>query len=385
MGKILWWIFIGWWFAPIKAAFTYKPKKHTGGKPIAPFLGQDDDSLESFGLTSTEFEFERSETYKARLDHLRNKQKEMIQNKTAVYIPDDFTFNNNKAQGKAFLTKIAKLMLRAFNNECDNLVNAVTYSNYGTKQGQMYRSYDAINKLSHHNLLHISQKYLDLKIKELEVAYQYKAKIEEEKEILREEREKQREEIKARKEIEAKQKVLDKEILKLEATKERLSTVLETAQESEIAHLREELAKLEEMITQLEDDKQELDYRIENTGAGYVYIISNIGSFGERVFKIGVTRRLDPYERVAELSSASVPFRFDVHAMIFSYDAYGLESELHNHFGKNRINKVNRRKEFFSVELEEIKKLLDEHKELTFDYVVDPLAEEYHQSLQITD
>lgn len=118
-----------------------------------------------------------------------------------------------------------------------------------------------------------------------------------------------------------------------------------------------------------------------NATAGYVYIISNIGSFGPDVIKIGVTRRLDPMDRIDELGSASVPFKFDVHALIFSYDAYALESELHQRFDKQRVNKVNNRKEYFRVPITEIKKVLEEYKDLTVDFNETPDAPEYRESL----
>ncbi|CAJ1187175.1 hypothetical protein CPR19081_DFPECDIO_01045 [Companilactobacillus paralimentarius] len=126
-----------------------------------------------------------------------------------------------------------------------------------------------------------------------------------------------------------------------------------------------------------------MDYRQENATAGYVYIISNIGSFGPDVVKIGVTRRLDPQERIDELGSASVPFKFDVHAFIFSYDAYSLEAELHQRFNDKRINKVNNRKEYFHVSIDEIEKVLEEYKDLTVDFNEIPEAVEYNQSLAL--
>jgi len=129
--------------------------------------------------------------------------------------------------------------------------------------------------------------------------------------------------------------------------------------------------------------KEELDYRLENIGAGYVYIISNIGAFGENVFKIGVTRRLEPTERISELSSASVPFKFDVHALIFSYQAFELEKELHNYFNDKRVNMVNNRKEFFNITIEEIERALEKHKDLTFEFNKIPDAEEYRETLKL--
>lgn len=331
------------------------------------------------------FEFSSSESYMAKLKNIKNAEKQLISSGEACTVICDFTLNGKKSEGNSLITKIKKLMLLALNIQSDIFVKDVTYTNYETKKKQLIKAYESINNLSYQNMVMINSSYLDLKLQELEVAYLYKAKKEEEKEILREEREKQREEAQARMEIQAKQKTIDLEVYKLKTAKDKLNSKIMSAKDDEINLLREQLAELEEKIAEFEDDKKELDYRLENTGAGYVYIISNIGSFGERVFKIGVTRRLDPYERIAELSSASVPFRFDVHAMIFSYDAYTLETELHNHFSENKVNKVNPRKEFFNVNLNEIKKILDEHKELTFDYIEVPPASEYRETLRIQE
>ena len=126
-----------------------------------------------------------------------------------------------------------------------------------------------------------------------------------------------------------------------------------------------------------------MDYRLENIGAGYVYIISNIGAFGENIFKIGVTRRLEPLDRIRELSSASVPFKFDVHALIFSYQAYNLEKELHNLFDNKRVNLVNNRKEFFNISIEEVETALSKYKDLTFEFNKIPDAEEYRETLKL--
>ena len=140
---------------------------------------------------------------------------------------------------------------------------------------------------------------------------------------------------------------------------------------------------MREKIERFNDEKEELEERLENTGAGYVYIISNIGAFGENVYKIGVTRRLEPLERIKELSSASVPFKFDVHALIFSYQAMDLEKELHKTFDKKRVNLVNGRKEFFNITIEEIEKVLEKYKNLTFEFRKEADAEEYRETLKL--
>ena len=131
--------------------------------------------------------------------------------------------------------------------------------------------------------------------------------------------------------------------------------------------------------------EEDIDYREGHATAGYVYVISNIGSFGEDVYKIGVTRRLEPLERIRELSSASVPFQFDVHALIFSEEAFALETELHNQLANYKVNKVNGRKEYFKVSFEEIRNILATHKELTVELNEDAEAFEYRQTKAIED
>jgi len=140
-------------------------------------------------------------------------------------------------------------------------------------------------------------------------------------------------------------------------------------------------AKIEILKSELETVKSDVLNREKNTRAGFVYIISNIGSFGENIFKIGMTRRLEPMDRIKELSSASVPFEFDVHALIFSDDAPALESILHSTFREYEVNKVNHRKEFFSIPLEKIEKVVTEHHNATVQWTYDAAAEEYRESL----
>lgn len=147
--------------------------------------------------------------------------------------------------------------------------------------------------------------------------------------------------------------------------------------------LQDEVAKLKTQLAELDEKEASLDYRENHSTAGYVYIISNIGAFGKNVFKIGVTRRLEPLARIKELSSASVPFSFDVHALIFSDDAYKLETDLHNYFDKYRVNKVNNRKEFFGITINQVKEALNKYYNQTFEFTEIPEAEEYRKSLEL--
>ena len=214
-------------------------------------------------------------------------------------------------------------------------------------------------------------------------AYEYEQKKELEKELLREEREKERENKKVLQEIERKKRSINKEILHYENAADELENKILIANDAEKTELENKLSEIRKIIEKYNDEKEELDYRLENIGAGYVYVISNIGAFGENVFKIGVTRRLEPLERIRELSSASVPFKFDVHALIFSYQAFELEKELHNYFESKRVNMVNNRKEFFNITINEIEDVLNKYKDLTFEFNKIPDAEEYRETLKL--
>ncbi|MDT2818120.1 GIY-YIG nuclease family protein [Vagococcus lutrae] len=224
--------------------------------------------------------------------------------------------------------------------------------------------------------------YLDLKLSELYLAYEYERKKQDEKEALREQREREREEKALQKEIQSKKKIIDKDIKHYQNLINELKKKMnELTSEEERDSIEQQIIDLNVKVNEREEEKKELDYRTAHASAGYVYIISNIGAFGDDVVKIGVTRRIDPLERINELSSASVPFKFDVHALIFSYDAYKLETELHQYFDSYRINKVNNRKEFFKVPISKIEEKLSEYGELTIDFKANVDAEEYRESL----
>lgn len=225
--------------------------------------------------------------------------------------------------------------------------------------------------------------YLELKKEEAQIALEFRQKKEEEKEKLREEREKGREEKQLQREIKEQRKQISKQISHYDKAISELSEKLTEVQDDEKVSLMEEIAKLKEQLADYHSKNESLDYRENNATAGYVYIISNIGSFGKDVVKIGVTRRLEPMDRINELSSASVPFKFDVHALIFSNDAYALETKLHNKFGKQRINKVNNRKEYFKISIKDIERELENYKNVTVDFHEQPLADEYKQSLAL--
>lgn len=346
----------------------------------------EDLEMESFSLYKPKYDFATALGYKDKLTAIRKDQKLMIKNKTATNHSENWTVDGSKAKGRKMTNDNIKQILRSFNNECEAAINKVKFRNIDTIRKRINRSYEQLNKLNTSNTVNISYPYLQLKLQELDLAFEYERKKEEEKEILREEREKQREEKKLQKEIQSKKKIIDKDITHYQQMVSELQNKIATLEdEFQKENLNKEINALLENIKIKESEKEELDYREAHSSAGYVYVISNIGSLGENIVKIGVTRRLNPYDRITELSSASLPFKYDVHAMIFSYEAYQLESTLHEKFDSKRINKMNMRKEFFNISIEEIREALEEYKDLTIDFTEIPDAEEYRESLKILE
>lgn len=346
---------------------------------------KDEVSMETFGLYKPRYDFASSLGYKDQLATVRQNQKEMIKTERACEIFRPMTLDGSTSKGHSMQKKNCKQLIRSFNGECEAAINKVTYSNIDRITSRIEKSINQLNKLNEPNGIRLTSYYLDSKIDELHLAYEYATKKQAEKEELREQREREREEKRAQQEIKDAQKQLNKELDHYKKAISELEEKLATLEGADREAVQNSIDELQKNVDESEAKKKDLDYRQENATAGYVYIISNIGSFGNDIVKIGVTRRLDPMERIDELGSASVPFKFDVHALIFSYDAYSLESELHTRFADQRINKVNSRKEYYRVPISEIKEVLSEYKDLTVDFNEVPEAPEYRESMAITN
>ncbi|MEV5830385.1 DUF4041 domain-containing protein [Spirillospora sp. NPDC052242] len=305
--------------------------------------------LQEAGVYEYQHPLADSVAYKAELAKVRDRIKSMARNDRAVVGATNWTVNGSTAQGGKMVRDFSKLMLRAYNAEADNLVRTMRPYKLQAAIDRLDKSAQTIERLGKTMDIRVSRQYRDVRIKELRLTADHLAKLEEEKERVRAERERQREEEKARKEFEREKARLLKERSHVESALARL----EARGDAEgAAELRAKLADVDEAITDVEG-------RAAKVRAGYVYVISNIGAFGERMVKIGMTRRLDPMDRVRELGDASVPFRFDVHALIFSEDAVGLEGELHREFAERRVNQVNLRREFFYATPAEVRAVLE--------------------------
>lgn len=341
--------------------------------------------LQEFGMYSPIYDFANSEQYKDRLDAIRTEQKNMILYHTAATCSAVWTVNGSEAQGRAMTNQNIKQILRCFNDECDMLINKVKFNNILAYIDKIYKSSDALNRMNTKNAVRLSPDYVKLKVDELQLAYEYAQKRQEEKEEQKRIREQMREEARLQKEIEEARKDIEKEQKHYTNALMKVNKQLSDCDETEKEVLLEKKAEIENHLSDLDIAIKDIDYREANKKAGYVYIISNIGSFGENVYKIGMTRRLDPMERVDELGDASVPFKFDVHAMIFSDDAPSLETALHHAFENKKVNMINGRREFFNVTLEEIEQVVKENYDKTVEFVKIPQAEQYRESKKIIE
>ena len=347
-------------------------------------ISLDDEILvQEFGLYDAKFDFANALGYKEALKDIRYQQKQLIKEKQAVTSDTQWTVNGSVAQGKKMASDTSKLLLRAFNSECDELVSKVKYTNFDASLNKIRKSAETITKLGTVMQIKINPHYLELKEKELRLAFEYQLKKHEEKEEMKAARAEQREQARLQKEIEEQRKKIEKEQIHYQKAFEKLQKQLE--QNPDDSDLLDKKAELESQLADINKSLADIDYRQANTKAGYVYVISNIGAFGDNIYKIGMTRRLNPQDRVDELGDASVPFNFDVHAMIFSDDAPALEAALHRAFEDRKLNMVNQRREFFNVTLDEIKDVIKANFDKTVEFVDIPDAEQYRISMKMRE
>jgi hypothetical protein len=275
------------------------------------------------------------------------------------------------------------LTLRAFNGECDSLISKVRWNNIKRFEERISKAFTAINKLGKSNNTFITDKYLKLKLDELHLVYELAHKKYQEKEEAREIRAGQREEERAQREFEKARKDAEIEEKRFQKALELAKKDLGLVSGEKLDELNSQIAQLEQNLKDAHEAKERAISRAQETKSGHVYIISNLGSFGEDVYKIGMTRRLEPMDRVKELGDASVPFTFDLHAMIFSENAPELENLLHKEFDDRRINKVNNRKEYFKVSLDEIEQVIIDKYEKEVDFIKVIEAQQFRETKSI--
>ena len=346
-------------------------------------LYQNDLEFVDLGIYEPIFDFETSEEYKDRIRQVVTNQKQLIKEGYACVCNTEWTVENSRKQGEIMTKRYINLTLRAFNGECDSLISKVRWNNVKRFEERITKTFNAINKLGKSKNTFITDDYLKLKLDELHLVYELAHKKHQEKEEAREIRAQQREEERAQREFEKARKDAEIEEKRFQKALEKAKRDLGLVSGEKLEELNSQIALLEKNLQEANEAKQRAISRAQETKSGHVYIISNLGSFGENVYKIGMTRRLEPMDRVKELGDASVPFTFDLHAMIFSENAPELENLLHKEFDDRRINKVNYRKEYFRVTLDEVEQVIKNKYDKEVDFIKVSEAQQFRETQSI--
>ncbi|MFC7465532.1 DUF4041 domain-containing protein [Brachybacterium sp. GCM10030252] len=337
-------------------------------------IARDRVELEARGLYDYEHVAEASASLASELAIVRSAIKESNKYDRAIHATTGFTFNNSTAKGRTFVNQMRRIMLRAYNAEAENAVKTVKTGNLAPAIKRLSRAKEQIEKQGTMIDLAVDERYHRLRLQEIELAARHHEAVAAEKSLDRERREELREQRRAEQELRAEKERLEKERTHYLNSIRRLRAAGDDAQADE----------LQTKLKQIDEEISQADYRAANIRAGYVYVISNIGAFGEGVVKIGMTRRLDPMDRVKELGDASVPFIFDVHALFFSDDAVTIEAQLHREFSAQRLNQVNTRKEFFRVTPAEVLETLKKQRISVLEFRTEAEAEDYRTSQALT-
>ena len=327
-------------------------------------------SFAELGVYEPHFEFGDSETYKEKIKAIRERQKATMSSKEATFCPTGWTIDGSRSKGRTMINRQTRLTLRAFNNECEAAIANARWNNVVAMEKRILNSAKQIDSANTSMNLVLNRDYIALKIDELRLTHEYRERLKIEKDERAELARAAREEKKLLSEAEASER------------EERKYAELLNKARNQAGVDESRIAKLESDLAEAQANSQRARSMAEMTKSGYVYIVSNIGSFGEDMVKIGSTRRLDPDDRVRELGGASVPFRFDTHAMIYSEDAPALEAALHNQFTNQRVNAANLRKEFFRTTLDEVEEAV---RTLAPDagFFKDREAQEWHETLAL--
>ena len=327
------------------------------------------DALIDVGYYSFTHRLDSAAAYREQLGYLQAEMKDAIKTGTAIDAAEGFIYNNSLAKGKKMVADLSKLMLRAYNAEAENCVRTARASNRDATLKRLDRAAASIAKLGDMMDMQITRTFHKLRTAEINLTVDYLMQRQQEKEQEREERAQLREQRRAEAELAAERERLDKE-------RAHYQNVLAALDADDDRH------DIEQRLADIEHSIASNDYRAANIRAGYVYVISNIGAFGPGMIKIGMTRRLEPMDRVKELGDASVPFGFDVHALFFADDAVSVEAELHRRFSHHRVNMINLRREFFYATPEEVRNELANITGKLLEYTTRPAADQYRLSQQ---
>lgn len=326
-------------------------------------------------LNQLVFTYGTSQEYKQAIQDNLDAQKEMITKNLVCKWGTVWTVEGSTRKGETMMKDTSKMTIRCFNAECNAIIEHMNRTTLDKVNEKIKKSFNQINKLQKTRNMSMDEKYLELKLEQAKLVYEQQLKNKEERELEAQRRAELREQEKLEKEI---QKEKDK------ALKEKQQYLKEMAR---LARQKEQTQELLDRIAELEAQVNSIDETIDNLDergsvqckAGWVYVISQPGS--EDV-KIGTTRRLDPHERIKELGSASVPFKFNTHAVLFAEDAFALENKLHKYFNDKRVNKANVRKEFFHVDVKEVAEYVHTNIDAHVEFDFNPINEEYEISIR---
>ena len=334
--------------------------------------------LQEVGLYDFAHPAEDSVVLAAELAQVRGDIKACVRDGSAWSASTQFVYNNSAAKGKKFVTDLSKMCLSAYNAEAENAVKTVKAGNVDTAIKRLRSISERIGRYGAMIDLRITPHYERLRERELTLTARHMRAVEADREAERERKAALREQAKVEAEMKRERQRLEDQLRKEREHYTRVIEALRAKGDDDAASAAE--AEMEAKIADVNKAIADVDYRVANQRAGYVYVISNVGAFGERMVKIGMTRRLEPMDRVRELGDASVPFRYDVHALFFADDAPGVETMLHHEFEDRRVNKVNSRREFFYVTPAEVLAVLRERQVTVVEYKVEPEAEEFRLS-----
>jgi hypothetical protein len=332
---------------------------------------QEAEILQEVGIYEYRHPLADSIAYKAELSRILDQIKSLARRENgAIRGATQWQVNGSAAQGRKMVKDFSKLMLRAYNAEADNLVRGMKPYKLDSAVDRLNKVVKSIQNLGKTMSIEVTTEYHRLRVRELELAADYQEMLAREKEKEREERERLREQRKVEQEMAREKERLEKE---RQHYTNALQALLDKGDVEGAERIRDQLVDVEKAIA-------DVDYRVANARAGYVYVISNVGAFGQRMIKVGMTRRLEPRDRIRELSDASVPFNFDTHALFFANDAVGIEAEMHRRLADKRVNRVNLRREFFYATPAEARDLLAELAGELLEFEEFPEAVEFNQS-----
>lgn len=351
-------------------------KEIEGLKNLLKGYQSNEDNEEVVEIEKCTYSYETSKEFEDQLKEIRRKQKVIVKNKEAIIHDQEWTVEGSSSRGNKLMKDISNLALMSFNDYCDTLIVKLKYSGIDKVKENIKNKYNKINKLLKSFCSRISVDLLKLKFEEADLKCGWLRKKEEEKEEIKRKEAEIREQLKLEEEI-------NKAKEKIQYEQHQYNTEIVRLQEQLINEqgnnkvIKKQLAKLQDKISKLEEKKKDVLNRQINKKSGWIYVISN--PLLDGVVKIGVTRRLNAMDRINELGSASVPFKFKVHSIIFSEDAFKLEHDLHIAFDDYRVNKVNKQKEHFRVSLDAVKEEVLKHNP-TATFIDNPTVEEYELS-----